>query len=583
MNKLIFRRIFFVITILVLAIFFSSLSLAQDRIIVNSADWRDVYSVMLYANLKEIPANFLVSDRHSTILLNSIPQSQEIEVISSSDNPFIVGYESTIKNRGYDGVTEYKYRNVNLELARKLEDINKFIIVDDSYGYNALAVASYASLDNYYVLFADERNIAVINNFLNDRDVNDLILYGQLDREVKNALSRYNPDSIFNKDRFIDNVEIVKRYQKIKSSKQVVMSNGEFIETSLVSGSDPVLFIGRASVPQAILDYVEDSDFEIGVLVGNELIGTATYIRRETGLSVFVKFGQSARVPSGTISAVEDLDRFPMPRYVLDLSISSIMFNTATHSLEVTYKNNVDLATYLKGSITVKAGDESTVVGDEEPAFIDANEYKTFIYELDMPIDFENVNLTADVYTIFGESPYSLENVLEGIFSVEVVTVIDDTRIEIEDAVYDSRNNEFLVRIKNTGEVDAYVDVEIIDLYINGEEIIAGSENINKLKPGESVWVPVDADMAEEDYSFNEKIKVRARYGERENSLIKIAYKEFDLKLKKADYALYIIIILIILLLLLIILTKKKCRVCGHKNPRHKHRCKKCGHKLPFI
>ncbi|MBN2422490.1 hypothetical protein JXB41_04645 [Candidatus Woesearchaeota archaeon] len=583
MNKQIFRRIFFVLAFLVFASSFSSLSLAQDRIIVNSADWRDVYSVMLYANLREIPANFLVSDRHSTILLNSIPESQEIEVISSSDNPFIVGYESTIKNRGYEDVTEYKYRNINLELARKLEDINKFIIVDDSYGYNALAVASYASLAGYYVLFADDRNIAVIDDFLDDRGVDDLILYGQLDREVKNALSKYNPDTIFNKDRFIDNVEIVKKYQERKKSKQVVMSNGEFIESSLMSGSDPVLFIGRASVPQAIVDYIEDSDFEIGVLVGNELIGTATSIRRETGLSVFVKFGQSARVPSGTISAVEDLDRFPMPRYVLDLSISSIMFNTATHSLEVTYKNNVDLATYLKGSITVKAGDESAVVGDEEPVFIDANEYKTFIYEIDMPIDFENVNLTADIYTIFGESPYSLENVLEGTFSVEIVTVIDDTLVEIEDTVYDARNNEFLVRVKNTGEIGAYVDVEIIDLYINGEEISAGSENIIKLRPEESAWVPVEADMAEEDYAFNEKIKVRARYGERENALIKVAYKEFDLKFRKADYALYVIIILIIILLLLIILTKKKCRVCGHKNPRHKHRCKKCGHKLSFI
>ena len=50
--------------------------------------------------------------------------------------------------------------------------------------------------------------------------------------------------------------------------------------------------------------YIQGSDIDIGILIGNELIGSATFIRRELGISVFVKFAQSARQPSTTIAPV---------------------------------------------------------------------------------------------------------------------------------------------------------------------------------------------------------------------------------------------------------------------------------------
>ena len=70
------------------------------------------------------------------------------------------------------------------------------------------------------------------------------MIYGNVDREVKNTLAKYNPE-IINKegDRFLNNIEIVK-ISEIKHSKQAVLTNGEFIEQEIMSGSEPVVFIG---------------------------------------------------------------------------------------------------------------------------------------------------------------------------------------------------------------------------------------------------------------------------------------------------------------------------------------------------
>src|SRR3989344_4016884 len=88
---------------------------AADSIIINSDDWRDVYSGMLYGTLTGTPTNFLVSDRHATLILNSIPRSTPVEVFSSKKNPYIVGYESVLQSKGYEA-TETQYTSFNLEL-----------------------------------------------------------------------------------------------------------------------------------------------------------------------------------------------------------------------------------------------------------------------------------------------------------------------------------------------------------------------------------------------------------------------------------------------------------------------------------
>jgi hypothetical protein len=76
-------------------------TLAIDRVIVNSQDWHDVFSGMLYGSLQGVPSNFLVSQKHGSILLYSISSDEDdLLVVSSRQQPYFVGYEALSARKG---------------------------------------------------------------------------------------------------------------------------------------------------------------------------------------------------------------------------------------------------------------------------------------------------------------------------------------------------------------------------------------------------------------------------------------------------------------------------------------------------
>lgn len=550
-----------------------------DVILSNSQDWRDVYSVMLFSGITGSNGRFLTSTRHGTIILPSIRRSDNILIVTNPKNPWVVGYKAIFDSNGYENVTERSFDNINIELGKWVAT-KKFIIVDDGYGYNSIAVAPLAVAGKYWVLFVNNRNLNDVTNFLDSKGVDELIIYGHVDRVVSKALAKYNPEIIDEGDRFDNNIKIVDKFIDLKpDTKQVVLTNGEFIEATFFTGHDPVLFIGRTNVPTQIKDYIKKSPFVAAVLVGNELIGVATSIRRQIGISVFVKFAQSARVPAGGISPVEDLDRYWMPRYVLNLTIYSVAYNKATKSLEVTYHNPARVAEYFKSTIRIATPTNNIVVGDEQPVFIDRGDYKTIAYDIKNALT--NGNLTANIHTIYGEGKRSLEYLLEGSFNINIIQVSDESLINITGLVYSKSKKGFVVTLKNMGGAPAYADVELLDLWVNGEYITISAPKLAFVKPDKSLAVNIPIALSQEDIDMNQLIKVRAYYGERENVLIKLAYAEFAFAFAKPKYLIYILVIVALLvIILLLFIPKKKCRHCGYKNPITAKYCKKCGERL---
>lgn len=543
---------------------------------------------MLYASLIGVPSNFLVSQKHASILLYSIPTDEDnLFVVSSRQQPYFVGYESFLKSKGYANAQELVTRNANLDLAQRLTNITKFIIIDPAYGYNAISAAPYAIVSQSYVLFADRRNIDEVLNFLKNRKVDHLILFGQLDREVKDALATFNPEVMNEGDRFSNNLAMVKKYQELRHVRQVILTNGEFIEASMLSGKDPVVFIGKANVPEVVRDFIKKSDIEVGILIGNELIGTATFVRRQLGISVFVKFAQGARTPKGAIAQVEDLDRFRMPSYNVKLEITKIVYNKATRSIEITYHNPVDLAVFFKSTVTVEGGDAPIVLGDEEPLFLDKGAYKTVVYSHDTDgqqlLLQDSREYTAKIFTIFGEAPKSLDQALQATLKIGFIDVADETMVNITGLYYNRGRKAFFVIVKNTGSVDAYVQPEIVDLLVNDEQVTVASDKVVAVPAGEEAKIPVSIEMADADFEANPTVKVRAYYGEREIALVKVAEATFPLAFGGGVGAGMIVTLLVVIFILLVLAwlgTKKKCKQCGHKNPRGRKRCEKCGARL---
>ncbi len=558
-------------------------ALAADHIIINSQDWRDVYSGTNYGNLVSTPNNFLVSTRHSTILLYSIPVERDnILVLTSRDRPFIVGYEDILRSRGYANPEEVRATNINLELLERLEGVDRFIVLDDAYGYNAISVAPFAAVDHSFVIFANQDNIDDILPLLESKNPSKVLIYGQVDREVKDALAQFDPETISKGNRFDNNIEIVRRYLAIKPTSQVILTNGEFIEAGLMSGADPVLFLGRQNVPESVRAFIQESDIDVGILIGNELVNSATFVRRQLGISVFVKFAQGSRQPTGAIATVEDLDRFPMPSYELGLEATSIVYNRATGGLQVTYRNPTGLAEYFKSTITLRDGNAIKITGDEDALFLEKDEYKTVVYRTDTdgnPLNLQAQDLSGDIFAVYGEGPQSLEFTYQTTFDIDVIEVLDDAQVEIVGLEYDNLAKGFRVVLENTGEVDAYVSVELVDLVVNGEDLTVGGDGVLLLKAGKKGRIPVEVEMAEEDLADNPDVLVRAYYGERELSRVKITEKRFPIDLVSGygTYAVYGAVILLILLLLFFLGTKKKCKHCGHKNARGRKTCINCG------
>jgi len=583
------KRAWILIFVFLLGLQFLPGVYAAPRLIANSADWKDVYSVMLFGSLKNYNANFLTSTSHAKLMVNQIPRDvEEIRIYSSIRNPFVNNYQSILMSDGFDNVVEIRSNEFNLDLLEELPEITRFIIIDPSYGYNAVSVAPFAVLGNYYVLFVDETNLPRVDAALSDRTVEEMILYGILDRTVRERFAKYDPIIINTGDRFDDNIEITKMYQELHEElkggprKQVLLTNGEFIEASFFTGVDPVLFIGYSNVPQQVRDYIETSAFEVGTLIGNELIGTATFVKRQTGLSVFVKFGQGARAPTGPVASVEDLDRFPLPVYNLNIDVIAATINTATAQLEITYHNLAEIGSYFQNIlIRLNLDEESYVIPDDsDPTFIDGNSFKTIVFDLkdaegnDIPFQGSD-NITLDISIIYGESAKSLEQTLEKTLVVEKVNVMDEASIELLEVVYSKRDKGFYIKVKNIGEVDAYAAAEIFDLYVNTQYGVYGSEKTIFLEKGKSGEIFVPVELAEEDIANNEKINVRVLYGQRETALIKSIISMFEFKYSSPDFAVYVLIALVVILLLLI-LPKKKCKNCGYKNPILRKTCKKC-------
>jgi hypothetical protein len=526
-----------------------------DHVVSNSEKWQDVYSSMIYATLNNVGSDFLVSTPHGDVLLNNINKNNRIKVITSSKNPYVFNYLNTIRLRKFAEPTEMITENANIDLIKEMPEINNFIIVGDSYGFNAIAVTPYAIITKSWVFLSNRLNIYELDGVLSTKNINKIIIYGYVDKEVRNVLSKYNPEIIDNNDRFKDNIEIVKKYIELKPVKQVAFTNGEFIEKELMNGLEPVLFTGKENVPDEINEYLKTSDIEVGVLVGNDLVGAATNIKRSSGINVMVKFARGARAETSGVSLIEGLDLFPLPTPSIKITVYSIRYNRATNLLEVTYKSDSNAPAYIKGTFTLSSGGENTRVGDIESIFISPGDYKTIMYSVNLSF-IENIK--AEVYVLFGESSTSLDRVLRGSMDVSIINIIDNCKIErenIQSIKYNKQKKAFIIKIKNSNPVDCWYDLELNNILIGYTKQTFSIENGVLIKSGKIKEIILYQELDKSDLENNEYIRMTLYSGEKEDSLVnKLIFDKIKLSVENLTVLTYVIIGLVILIIILIII-----------------------------
>lgn len=510
-------------------------------VFVNSENWRDVFSGIHYSNLNAHKGIFVTSENHVKLLSEGNGYG-DILILESQKEPYVIGMKSF-----FSEAEEMKSTNFNLKLAEEL-DVHNYIIVDSSYGYNAVAVVPYALKTNSWIFFVDELNIGQVEDILEEKEVKNILVYGYVDRVVRESLAEYSPRVINNNDKFKDNVEIVEEFLRLKETYQVLLTNGEFLENELMAGKEPILFTGDENVPDVIRDYLSESQITVGVLIGNDLMNAATNIKGSTGVSVMVKFARGSRGQLQGVSAIEGLDLFPLPKPILDLDFYSVQYNKASRQLEVTYESQSNVPVYFKGTFTVSGGEKQKKVGDQESVFIAPGNYKTVKYDLE---EVFSGDLSLDAYVLFGESESSLDYALESEMPIDVVDVIDSCTFEINKIVYNKQRKQFEVSVKNPSEMDCWIEVSLEDLFVGYEQKTVSSGSAEFVESGDKANVIIEEELVDEDFEKNENVNYVAYFGQKEMFLVNVLEGTMKLNIRMFSNMVYLIVLIFLIIVAL--------------------------------
>lgn len=547
----------FIVVCLLLALFIPIVQ--ATTVVVNSDDWMDVYSGLQFAFLKGDNARFLTSKRYAPLLMKIIPKSDDVLVIESQKVPFTVNLASLLEKNGYSAETIYVGggRATNIELA-KLSGATRFVVVDPSYGYNAISVIPYAQATNAYVLFADRKNIEQVLAFLKSTKLDYLLLYGQLDTDLVDRLAVLGAEVINKGNRYKDNIEIMKKQLAANPASQLLLTDGSIIEEQLMRAGKSgmaILLIGRDAVPQDVISFVKTNNFRTGVLIGNHLTQSAKRLKDATGLPIFIKFGMG--ITQGTTAEpVRALDMFFLPTINLELLLRGINYNPITKKVEITYQNK-GIRAFARTSIGVLAdGERVLTVGDQDVQRIESNEVAAFDYDADLTSYVAGKqNLTVDLFTLYGESPETLDRAVALATPLPVEGVQDKCDLAIRKVSYNAETQRFVVSIDNTGPVDCYAMVELKGVIVNDLPTDIPAPEKVRVQEGESANVYIKQRLTSVDLADNPQVFVQVQFGERQDFLLssvsaRLPLEEFAVKTSSTTIILAGIIALLVIIII---------------------------------
>ncbi|MBU2229214.1 hypothetical protein KJ810_02290 [Patescibacteria group bacterium] len=155
---------------------------AEDFVVINSDNGKDVLSGISYANVKNLPVKFMPINGDVAFFANKIGSNHDILLIQGG-MPVSAFVETALRNK--DNILEIYTSTdttaTNLELARR-SGAKKFIIVDSAYSDSALSVLSYAAFTDSYVILSNKENANDIVDVV--KDAERIIVYGLVDEDV---------------------------------------------------------------------------------------------------------------------------------------------------------------------------------------------------------------------------------------------------------------------------------------------------------------------------------------------------------------------------------------------------------------
>lgn len=494
-----------------------------DQAVVNANDWKDVYSGVWYARYNNMEPHILDFDVDSAKLVSVLDKKEAILLIESY-TPGIANFETLLHGFNVGNIRE---DNLNIELAYKA-NVRKFIVVDEGFGYNAIMVAPYAVKERYYVLFSSKKNNDAIIKLLETKQATDVIAFGYVNQELATRLKAFGAEFINKGTKTENNLEIAERMLNCASVNQVMLTDGTFIEKSLIDGHYPIIILEESELQDEIISFVKDKGIKAGVVIGKSVIRTAKELKSKAELdTVILKFGEGVTNTEDSFAAIEPLNLYLIGKeFDTLLSIDKIEYNAALKEMEVYYTNDGKKTAFLISSLSVSTpGKPVVVVADKESQVIDPAETKGISYPADLTgwiADSRKIN--AKLTTYYGAEPKELNKIKSRSFSdIEKTALLDNSRVELESIGYNGFSNQIVLRVKNYGKANAYVDADVIANMLDGYgDKYTLNYRTNKplpVKAGDSGTIRLDAANVERENLKD--LDVRLRFGERKELLVK--------------------------------------------------------------
>lgn len=543
---------------LVLFCMFSSLASA-DTYISNSREWSDVYSVMLRASFDSEISTF-VNDESLGSITRTVSSDNPV-VIYESNSPFVPNLEAQMSALGYD-VSDF-HGSDDFSIDLDIESGSYILVSKDNYRATVSLVPLAKKL-NAWVLIVTPENL---NEVADKISVADYVLaVGDFRRDALVDLEPHFTEWINNNNVYSDSVEVAKRTGSMES---VLLADGNSIESEFFTSDNPVLLSGLNKILDDTFDVLVDEGVKNVVIIGNELSVVGEQIRSNSDkqISVFVKFGQSDLQGTGRVYS---LTYFPFPVPVLDLKITSVVYDTDKNELVTYFENKGNAGLYFLNTLSIEnsAGDEIGSVSDSLVHFLGAGEILPISYSVDIPLNQIDSNTSVKFYASFGSTPVTLDTFLTmqdkygPPFSLKLnlgALKEDNSNLDVLDVSYYKSYKRLGVTIKNDESETAYFAVKIPEIVVNG--VVESLYKEDSIAPNseKTTYIPVQLDSI--DLEENSDLVVKLQYGDTESVLLKPYSAKHELFVK-GGISIFLIggvaSVVLLLVIILVVVIKRK-------------------------
>jgi hypothetical protein len=499
----------------------------STTLIVNSLDYKDIISSAVFAKNKNYTFLFALTPNQSVFLTKYYTTNKDEPIIYiEGKDPVLVNMGFLLQEAKLKNLSINKPENIPLWIADQLS-YNEVILVGSKYGQDALAVSSYAALVGAPILFFDpSKEDELLSNIL-VRNYSKVIIYGPINSQMSDKFlsSLKNKEIIDTGSKYLNNLEIVKKFLAIKPSRQGVFVSGYTFEKSMIDTSFPLFLVGKSSVPSYYIDFLEQNQIKTGVVFSGDgdIVDGVNYIRSQLeNMQFFVKFGEGYRGSAQPLPLVV----IPLPSPKFQIEVQNLSYNIKEKLFELKLSNKGDFVA-LSAAISLP----KSKTAQSSQIFLDSNKTTTLAIPIDASADILNNKIpSASLTILYGEDSKLMDNIdILTIENIPISNYSDNSSVRFLGLEYYSPTKEFVLAFDGQGWVEGTISFNI------NNRVIVLRVPLSKINGLTKIKIKHFLSAEEENYVNKLETNFFFRSGEEQSILLKEKRGSIPINVQKSS------------------------------------------------